>query len=188
MANGILDGFGGLVKGLADIMPQDDPDIQLFKAQNEVKELTDKEEALYGEIGKEAVEQYGLDAFGELAGRLKLVQDSRAAAQVKLTELQEEKAAREQAEQESLESRTCPRCGTENPEGTKFCQECGTILDGTQQNLCPSCGTSNPMGTNFCKECGAKLQTQLEATTCPACGAEVPPGTRFCGECGGRIG
>lgn len=187
MTNGILDGFGGLVKGLTEIMPQDDPDVRLFKAQTEVKELAGQEAALYGEIGKEAVEQYGLDSFGELAGRMKLVQDNRAAAEAKLKELLEEKEAREQAERASLESRTCPQCGTENPEGTRFCQECGTPLGGTP-NLCPSCGTPNPVGTNFCKECGTKLQTQPEPSACPACGAGVAPGTRFCGECGGKIG
>ncbi|MBI3304643.1 MAG: zinc ribbon domain-containing protein, partial [Deltaproteobacteria bacterium] len=47
----------------------------------------------------------------------------------------------------------CPNCETENPEGAKFCIECGTTL----QNRCPSCGFENPPRAEFCAECGASL-------------------------------
>ena len=48
----------------------------------------------------------------------------------------------------------CPKCGTENPEGKKFCGECGAKLE----NLCPSCKSSNPPQFKFCGECGSKLE------------------------------
>src|SRR5262245_48010580 len=35
---------------------------------------------------------------------------------------------------------TCPRCQADNPEGTRFCGQCGTAL----VVVCPACGTHNP--------------------------------------------
>src|SRR5215831_15358606 len=47
----------------------------------------------------------------------------------------------------------CPQCGHDNPDGVKFCGECGTRIEG----LCPGCGTSNPPANKFCHECGQVL-------------------------------
>src|SRR5215831_10982578 len=47
----------------------------------------------------------------------------------------------------------CARCGFANPEGTKFCGECGSPLT----NRCPSCGAENPPPFKFCGECGVAL-------------------------------
>jgi class 3 adenylate cyclase/tetratricopeptide (TPR) repeat protein len=55
---------------------------------------------------------------------------------------------------------TCPKCGTENPVGQKFCGECGTAL----ATVCPSCGSTNPPGQKFCGECGAALIARASAT------------------------
>src|SRR5215510_6424366 len=49
----------------------------------------------------------------------------------------------------------CAACGTENPEGAKFCSECGDSL----KSRCPSCGVENPPQAKFCAECGAALHT-----------------------------
>jgi class 3 adenylate cyclase/tetratricopeptide (TPR) repeat protein len=49
---------------------------------------------------------------------------------------------------------SCPSCGTENPEGAKFCNGCGAPL----VRACPACGTGNAPGAKFCSECGATLQ------------------------------
>ena len=54
----------------------------------------------------------------------------------------------------------CTKCGFENPEGMKFCGECGVRLE----NLCPICGFDNPPGFKFCGGCGASL---IEATSTP---------------------
>jgi len=48
----------------------------------------------------------------------------------------------------------CPECQTENPEGSKFCGECGAKLERT----CPNCNFSNPPQFKFCGECGHKLE------------------------------
>ena len=143
--------LGGLMKGLSNFMPQDDPNPQLFKLQAEVTDLKKKENDLYARLGRAAEAQYGLDGFGELADQLRLVQSELAENQQKLNVAKAEAEAREQAAQ----SRTCPQCGWENPEGTKFCQECGTQM--SQPSFCPNCGQQNPSGTRFCGGCGTKL-------------------------------
>ena len=51
---------------------------------------------------------------------------------------------------------SCPSCGTDNPEGAKFCNGCGAQL----VRACPSCGTSNAPGAKFCSECGTTLQVR----------------------------
>jgi len=48
----------------------------------------------------------------------------------------------------------CPQCGTANPAGANFCNNCGTQLGGTK---CSNCGTVNPPGAKFCNKCGTKL-------------------------------
>ena len=48
----------------------------------------------------------------------------------------------------------CPKCQFENPEGAKFCNECGHKFVLT----CPECGTANQPGSNFCYECGHDLR------------------------------
>jgi class 3 adenylate cyclase/tetratricopeptide (TPR) repeat protein len=47
----------------------------------------------------------------------------------------------------------CPRCGFDNPSGTRFCGQCGTALHAP----CPACGALNPPGFAFCGACGASL-------------------------------
>jgi hypothetical protein len=51
---------------------------------------------------------------------------------------------------------------------------------------CPSCKAVNPQGVKFCEECGQSMQPKV-ATKCPQCGSEVAPGKKFCGECGTKI-
>src|SRR5215472_9632011 len=47
----------------------------------------------------------------------------------------------------------CSKCGAENPEGKKFCGDCGAALE----NRCAQCGSDNPTGKRFCGDCGAAL-------------------------------
>src|SRR5213594_19070 len=61
----------------------------------------------------------------------------------------------------------CPRCGTENPPGAKFCRGCGVRLDA----LCPACKHSNLPGSRFCNECGHQLVSDAHAPS----GASAPP-------------
>jgi len=47
----------------------------------------------------------------------------------------------------------CTSCGTENRDGAKFCDACGSPLP----LACSSCGTANRSGAKFCNECGVSL-------------------------------
>ena len=47
----------------------------------------------------------------------------------------------------------CPSCGSDNPDGKKFCADCGTVLT----NRCAQCGAESQAGKKFCGECGAPI-------------------------------
>jgi hypothetical protein len=49
----------------------------------------------------------------------------------------------------------CPACAHDNPETSKFCNECGSAL--TREVRCPACGTTNPTVAKFCSECAQRL-------------------------------
>ena len=44
----------------------------------------------------------------------------------------------------------CQKCHFDNPDGMKFCGECGTKLEA----VCPECNITNPPGFKFCGNCG----------------------------------
>jgi hypothetical protein len=48
----------------------------------------------------------------------------------------------------------CTSCGFENPEGKKFCEECGAKF----ALACPSCGAEVRPGAKFCGDCGTALR------------------------------
>jgi len=50
---------------------------------------------------------------------------------------------------------TCPKCGTANPAGATFCNNCGSQLAGKLK--CSNCGMENPADAKFCNNCGNKL-------------------------------
>ncbi len=50
----------------------------------------------------------------------------------------------------------CPKCGTANRQGSRFCNECGTPLPATGLR-CPMCGAMNPAGNIYCDRCSARL-------------------------------
>jgi len=50
----------------------------------------------------------------------------------------------------------CTICGCENPDGAKFCIDCGAPL----KNRCPSCEHENLPRAKFCAECGTPLTAQ----------------------------
>ena len=62
----------------------------------------------------------------------------------------------------------CSNCKTENPDGLKFCTECGAAF----KTPCASCGFENVPAAKFCGQCGAAL-----VGTAPA-GAQKPSTAR----------
>jgi class 3 adenylate cyclase len=55
----------------------------------------------------------------------------------------------------------CGSCGAGNPDGYRFCGQCGSSL---AVSICGSCGRQNPAGQAFCGECGIPLDTPLKGT------------------------
>jgi class 3 adenylate cyclase/tetratricopeptide (TPR) repeat protein len=55
----------------------------------------------------------------------------------------------------------CFKCKFQNPEGIKFCGECGNKLE----QICPECDSLNPPRFKFCGECGFRLQKQHQKST-----------------------
>lgn len=74
----------------------------------------------------------------------------------------------------------CPSCNSQNPDGAKFCSNCGSSLS---PSTCPFCGAKNPPSAKFCIACGKNIGS----VKCPKCNAENPPGTKFCCQCGSPV-
>ena len=85
---------------------------------------------------------------------------------------------------ESAAEVACPKCGSKNSPGAKFCNDCGAKIETSAEKVpCVTCGSPIPAGTKFCNECGAKQ----EKLSCANCKAELSPGTKFCNECGQKV-
>ena len=61
----------------------------------------------------------------------------------------------------------CSNCGNELKEGAKFCDKCGTAVNG---------GGTGPQHTNINR-----------GTTCQRCGSLVPFGNTACAQCGAPV-
>jgi len=67
----------------------------------------------------------------------------------------------------------CVKCGAENPEGKRFCGDCGVALE----NRCAQCGADNPTGKRFCGDCGAALSasgTSSRSSSLTPLASEIP--------------
>ena len=54
---------------------------------------------------------------------------------------------------------TCTNCGTQNPDGSRFCAACGSSL----VPACPVCGAEIPAEARFCPACGTPIATDETA-------------------------
>lgn len=150
--------FGGLMKSFGAFMPKDDPDIKAFQAQTEITDLENREQELYAEIGKKEFPRIQDNPeYSTLVQELVTLQKNLQTARFELQRVQSEKAEKDLLEKEGLLSRTCSNCDFLNPEGVKFCQECGSSLGKANKIKCPNCNTDYPPGTRFCGECGNQL-------------------------------
>ena len=52
----------------------------------------------------------------------------------------------------------CPKCQFENPEGSKFCLDCGQKFE----LRCPHCDKALPVSAKFCNDCGNDLSRPTE--------------------------
>lgn len=185
-------GLGGLIKGMQPLMGEDakkDASMNAFLLQADLNELEKKKQEVLARIGAAVLEARGSGKYAEFAETCdealeidKLMNRKRAEVEDAKRTVEEKKNA-ERMERDAL---TCKNCGTENPSGTKFCQECGEKLTIPVSLKCPKCGAENPPGTKFCRDCGTKLG-EPASPKCPGCGAVNPPGTKFCRDCGAKL-
>jgi membrane protease subunit (stomatin/prohibitin family) len=77
---------------------------------------------------------------------------------------------------------TCPKCGADTPEQSRFCYKCGHQL--VVINRCPKCNKDLPAEANFCMVCGYNLTEKIK---CSKCKTVLPPGTKFCFNCGEKV-
>ena len=156
MANNPFEALGGLMKGLSSFMPQDDPDVKVMNAASDVSDLEKQEAELYADVGKKALSKQN----SEIEYAVELAQ--LASIRAKILQAQETLKQAEEAKKEKIGAKrsaaiaTCPNCDYVNPEGIKFCQECGTKL-GQSRPICAKCGAAAEPGIKFCGECGARL-------------------------------
>jgi RNA polymerase subunit RPABC4/transcription elongation factor Spt4 len=194
-----MDLFGGLVKGLKPLMDatgvKPDESVQLAITQGEVAEYEGKKKAALAELGQAAYEMARSNKLNrdQLLPLCDAVDNADAQLKAKQAELDKAKKIadeKKREEEEKTAARTCPDCGEVNPEGTRFCQSCGSRL-GIQKPksfACQSCGAENAPGTRFCGECGAKLEAPAPTEVkCPNCKSVYPAGTKFCNQCGTRL-
>jgi len=79
-----------------------------------------------------------------------------------------------------VQTKVCPKCGSQQPVTQKFCGSCGTDLTvATGSKPCIKCGKPVAPGLKFCGECGSP-----QTLTCSSCKAENPGNLKFCGSCG----
>ena len=78
----------------------------------------------------------------------------------------------------------CPNCNAVNPDGMKFCGNCGSELVQPAA-VCANCGAALLPGMKFCGECGTPVAPKKKF--CPNCGQEVDPNMKFCGSCGTKL-
>jgi formate dehydrogenase maturation protein FdhE len=154
---GGLGNLGGILGGIAkSVVPKDTPEGKLLAAQTDLSDLQKQEADLLLEIGRRAYEQ-NPSAWPQDA-KLKLIQQNIAAAQTSLSEAKDAQEQVESAKAAAEAATRCPSCGTQNPEGVKFCQDCGSPLGAAGVRHCASCGAELAPGTRFCGGCGAQQE------------------------------
>lgn len=69
----------------------------------------------------------------------------------------------------------CPKCGSEQLDDYRFCDQCGAALAGAPTEAAQPSVIAQPEPT-------------VVALTCPNCGAQVTPGEAFCDKCSTPLG
>ena len=80
----------------------------------------------------------------------------------------------------------CAKCAKKYPTTSSFCPFCGN-----KYNPCPRCGSDNLEGSKRCVSCGTELASMQAGAgignACSRCGQQVAPGIRFCPSCGNKL-
>ena len=102
----------------------------------------------------------------------------------------------------------CPKCGSQQPHSTVFCDKCGAKLGESARpsaacsqpasiataTTCPACGASTMPDWAFCDQCGTAFSPAVPTPApanplvCSSCGALLSPSSKFCEICGAVAG
>lgn len=93
--------------------------------------------------------------------------------------LQQNNQAASTSGAQAANNEKCPKCGTMNAAGSKFCSSCGQKMGVEGKVPCIKCGKEISKEVKFCSECGAPQKIQ-----CKKCGKDLNAGAKFCAECG----
>jgi len=81
----------------------------------------------------------------------------------------------------------CSKCAKKYTATSNFCPFCGN-----RYNPCPRCGSDNAEGSKRCVSCGTALETMQQAggygNVCSRCGQTAAPNVKFCAGCGNKLG
>ncbi len=78
----------------------------------------------------------------------------------------------------------CPKCGTPNAAGTKFCADCGAPQSqAAATRACPNCQEQVEENAKFCANCGHSVALGQ----CKSCQTPLAPGAKFCANCGTAV-
>lgn len=84
----------------------------------------------------------------------------------------------------------CPKCGSVNPSGSAFCDQCKSNLafELIDHPLCPLCLTQYERGDFFCEKDGNRLIDKSELSfRCTKCGKSYEQDVKYCPEDGGIV-
>jgi len=80
----------------------------------------------------------------------------------------------------------CAKCSKKYPTTSNFCPFCGN-----KYNPCPRCGSDNLEGSKRCVSCGTELVSAQTGggfgNVCARCGQQAAPGVKFCPGCGNKL-
>jgi len=80
----------------------------------------------------------------------------------------------------------CSKCSKKYPATSNFCPFCGN-----RYNPCPRCGSDNLEGSRRCVSCGTELVLAQVGgglgNVCSRCGQQAAPGVKFCPGCGNKL-
>ena len=80
----------------------------------------------------------------------------------------------------------CAKCAKKYPVTSNFCPFCGN-----RYNPCPRCGSDNLEGSKRCVSCGSALASAetggVMGNVCSRCGQPAAPNVKFCPGCGNKL-
>jgi len=81
----------------------------------------------------------------------------------------------------------CAKCAKKYSATSSFCPHCGN-----RYNPCPRCGSDNLEGSKRCVSCGTSIEVMQQAggfgNVCSRCGQTAAPNLKFCSGCGNKLG